>query len=68
MGLGLDERETVIEGMILINLRTEMDSKEIDQDAVSFVAGTWIIHHTMLLALIAARHNVYDRRSLHITI
>jgi len=29
---GLDERETVIEGMILIDLRTEVGSKKTDQD------------------------------------
>ena len=29
---GLDERETAIEGMILIDLRTEVGSKKADQD------------------------------------
>ena len=37
---GLDERETVIEGMVLIDFRTEVGSKKTGPDAISFVAGT----------------------------
>lgn len=36
---GLDEREATMEGIILIDLRTEVGSKKTDPDAVSFVAG-----------------------------
>ena len=38
---GPDERETEIEGMILVDLRTEVGSKKTGTDPVSFVAGTW---------------------------
>jgi hypothetical protein len=37
----LDERETAIEGMILVDLRTEVGSKKTGPDPVSLVAGTW---------------------------
>lgn len=37
---GLDEREAAIEGMILIDLRTEVGSKKTAPDAVSFAART----------------------------
>jgi len=36
---GLDERETTIEDMILIDLRIEVGSKKTGPDAVCFVAG-----------------------------
>ena len=39
--LGLDEREMAIDGMILVDLRTEVGSKKTDPDPVSFVPGTW---------------------------
>jgi len=65
MKLGLDERVTAIEGMILTDLGTEVGSKKTDQDAVRFVVGTLRIYPTRLLVLIAVRHSVCDRRSLH---
>ena len=40
MELGLDEREAAIEGMILIDLRTEVGSKKTAPDAVGFVSGS----------------------------
>ena len=45
-----------MERMVLVGLRTEVGLKKTDQCAVSFVAGTWRIHHTRLL--------VYDTMSV----
>ena len=61
---GLDERETAIEGMILIDLRTEVGS------SMRLVSsqGRGRIYPTRFLVLIAVRHNFCDRRSLQITI
>jgi len=36
-----DKREAAMEGIILIDLRTEVGSKKTAPDAVSFVTGTW---------------------------
>jgi len=65
---GLDEREAAIEGMILIDLRTEVGSKKTGPDTVSLVVGMWRTYRTGSFVLIAVRHNVCDRRSLQITI
>lgn len=37
---GLDEKEAVMEGITLIDLRTEVGSKKTTPDTVSFAAGT----------------------------
>lgn len=39
--LGLDEREAEIEGIILIDLRTEAGSKKTTPDTISFTAEMW---------------------------
>ena len=48
--LGSDEREAAMEGMILIDLRTEVGSKKTAPDTVSFAARTeWDLSYQLYL-------------------
>lgn len=68
VGFGLAEREAIIDGMILIDLRMEVGSKKTAPHAVSFATGWGGVCHTRFIAPIAVCHNVCDRCSLQITI
>ena len=47
---GLDEREAAMEGIILIDLRTEVGSKKTAKDGVSFATRTdWNLPHQVYL-------------------
>jgi len=52
---GLDKREVAMDGMILIDLRTEVGSKKTVQDAVSFAARTeWDLSYQIYHAYCSA--------------